>query len=62
MFEWVPAMITARSSVSSGASKRKRPVNTEIVNCLIVVAYLALGTLGIALLAGCLLKRSGPRK
>jgi len=37
-------------------------MNLEFVNLLQVVAYLTVGTIGIALLAGWILKRFGPPK
>jgi hypothetical protein len=37
-------------------------VNPELVNLLKVVAYLIVGTIGIAWLAGWALKRFGPPK
>jgi hypothetical protein len=37
-------------------------VNAEFINSLMVVGYLITGTVAIALIAGWLLKRFGPRK
>ena len=37
-------------------------MNVEFINLLKVLAYLIMGTAGIALLAGWALKRLGPRK
>jgi hypothetical protein len=37
-------------------------VNADFINCLKVVAYLIVGTISIALLAGWALKQFGPPK
>jgi uncharacterized membrane protein AbrB (regulator of aidB expression) len=37
-------------------------MNSDLTSQLMVIGYLILGTVGIALLAGWLLKRFGPRR
>jgi hypothetical protein len=37
-------------------------MNSDLANQLLVMAYLIVGTIGIALFAGWALKRFGPRK